>query len=184
MDKQTEHPVPGENNNLDNLTPDKLMEQKNLNKRLVATACSLKKQKRKLKTVEDALRIRWSKVISTADKYGDSRRAKSYPKRKLLPEFDEEALEPSHSKNEKATRSDRRPHKAASGAAPKSACDPLKDSHHGPVRSIYGPRKQALVSNAMKPSSESAHPNTRAQHTPYVSSMRWWIRNFQRDSNP
>ena len=44
MDKQTEHPVPGENNSPDNLTPDKLMEQKNLHKRLVATAHSLKKQ--------------------------------------------------------------------------------------------------------------------------------------------
>ena len=116
--------------------------------------------------MEDALRIRSSKVISTIDKYGDSRRTKSYPKRKLLPEFDEEALEPSHSKNEKATRSDRRPHKAASGAAPKSACDPLKDSHHGPVRSIYGPRKQALVSNGMKPSSESGTPKYRGAAHP------------------
>ena len=66
-----------------------------------------KKQKRKLKTVEDALRIRWSKVINTVHKYGDSRRTKSYLNGKLLPEFDEEALEPSHSKNKKATWSDR-----------------------------------------------------------------------------
>ena len=110
LDKQTEHPVPGENNSLDDLTPDRLMEQKNLYEGLVATARSLKKQKRKLKTAEDALRIRWSKVRNTADKYGGSRRTKSYPKRKLLPEFDEEALEPPQSKNRKATRSDRRPH--------------------------------------------------------------------------
>ena len=101
MDKQTEHPVPGENNSPDDLTPGRLMEQKNLNKRLVATARSLKKQKRKLKTAEDALRIRWSKVRSTADKYGSSRRTKSYPKRKLLPEFDKEALEPPQSKRKK-----------------------------------------------------------------------------------
>ena len=98
MDKQIEHPVPGENNSPDDLTPDRLMEQKNLHKRLVATACSLKKQKRKLKTAEDALRIRWSKVRNTADKYGGSCRTKSYLKRKLLPEFDEEALEPLQSK--------------------------------------------------------------------------------------
>ena len=91
MDKQS---VPGEDNSPDDLTLDKLLEQKNLHKRLVATARSLKKQKRKLKTVEEALRIRWSKVRNTADKYGGSRRTKSYPKRKLLPEFDEEALEP------------------------------------------------------------------------------------------
>ena len=79
------------------------MEQKNLHEWLVATARSLKKQKRKLKTAEDALRIRWSKIINTADKYGDGRCTKSYPKRRLLSEFDEEALEPSHSKNKKAT---------------------------------------------------------------------------------
>ena len=94
LDKQTEHPVPGENNSPDDLTPNKLMEQKNLHKRLVATVHSLKKQKRKLKTMEDALRIGWSKVCNTADKYASSRRTKSYPKRKLLPEFDKEALEP------------------------------------------------------------------------------------------
>src|SRR3954471_14512432 len=91
-DKETEHPSPGENGIPDNLTPDKPAEKKNLHKRLVATARSLKKQKRKLKTAEDALRIRWIKVINIADKYGNSRRAKSYQKRKLLPEFDEEAL--------------------------------------------------------------------------------------------
>src|SRR4051812_42754992 len=117
-DEETEHPSPGENGIPDNLTPDKPAEKKNLHKRLVATTHSLKKQKRKLKTAEDALRIRWSQVINSADKYGDSRRTKSYPKRKLLPEFDEEALEPSHSKSKKATRSDRRPRGVTSLALP------------------------------------------------------------------
>ena len=98
LDKQ---PVPGEDNSMDDLTPDKLLEHKNLHKRLVATAHSLKKQKRKLKTAEDALRIRWGKVLNTVDKYGDSRHTKSYPKRKLPPEFDEEALEPTQSKKER-----------------------------------------------------------------------------------
>ena len=42
LDKQTEQPVPGEDNSPDDLTPDKLLEQKNLHKRLVATARSLK----------------------------------------------------------------------------------------------------------------------------------------------
>ena len=54
----------------------------------------------------------------------------------------------------------------ASGATLKSACDPPKDSHYGPVRSIYGPRKQALVSNAMKPSSESGTPKYRGTAHP------------------
>ena len=150
LDKQS---VLDEDNSPDDLTPDKLLEQKNLHKRLVATARSLKKQKRKLKTAEDALRIRWGKVLNTSDKYGGSRRTKRYPKQKLLPEFDEEALEPPQSKNRKATRSDRRPHGqhgAASGDAHKPARDPPKDPHQkdGPARSIYRPRKQALVSNA------------------------------------
>ena len=124
LDKQ---PVPGKDNSPDDLTPDKLLEQKNLHKRLVATVCSLKKQKQKLKTAEDALRIRWGKVLNTAHRYGDSHHTKSYPKQKLLPEFDEEALEPPQSKNKEATRSDRRPHdrhRAAKGAALNPARNP------------------------------------------------------------
>ena len=104
---QTEQSVPRKYNSLDDLTPDKSLEHQNLHQRLVATACSLKKQKRKLKTAEDAIRIRWSKVLNTAHKYGNSRHTKSFPKRKLLPEFDEEALEPPQSKNKEATTSDR-----------------------------------------------------------------------------
>src|SRR3954466_3001848 len=175
-DKEAKQPVPGENGIPDDLTPDKPTEQKNLHKRLVATAHSLKKQKRKLKTGEDALRIRWSKVINTADKYGGSRHTKSYPKRKLLPEFDEEAVEPPQSKKKNATRSDRRPHgqhRAANGAAHKPACDPLNDSHQkdGPTRSIYGTRKQALISNATQLVSER-HGTPRYRGA--VSPMRFW----------
>ena len=80
LGKRTEQPVPSEDNSPDDLTPDKLLEQKNLHKRLVATACSLKKQKWKLKIAEDALRIRWGKVLNTAHKYDDSHHTKSYPK--------------------------------------------------------------------------------------------------------
>ena len=62
----------------------------------------MKKQKRKLKIAEDILRMRWSKVLKTADKYGNSHQAKSYLKRKMLPEFDEEAVEPPQSKSKEA----------------------------------------------------------------------------------
>ena len=55
---------------------------------------SLKKQKQRLKVAQDTLRIRWSKVLNTMAKYGCNRHTKSYLKRKLLPEFDEEALDP------------------------------------------------------------------------------------------
>ena len=77
--------------------------------------------------MEDALRIRWSKVLNTADKYGDSRHTRSYPKQKLLPEFDEEALEPPQSKNNEATWSDKQPHgqhTEANSAAHKPERDP------------------------------------------------------------
>ena len=102
QDELDEQPIPSENNSPDDLTPDTSPEQKNLHKRLVATARSLKKQKRKLKTAQDGLRMRWSKVLKTADKYGDSHQAKSYPKCKLLPEFDEEAIEPPQFKKKEA----------------------------------------------------------------------------------
>ena len=84
----------GKNNSPDDLTTDTPPENKNLRKRLIATARSLKKEKRKLKTAEDTLRMRWSKVLKTANKYDNGHQSKSYPKRKLLPEFDEEAIEP------------------------------------------------------------------------------------------
>ena len=106
-DESDNQSMPGENNSPDDLTPDTPPEHKNLHKRLVATARSLKKEKRKLKTAEDILRMRWSKVLKTADKYGNDHQSKSYPKRKLLPEFDEEAIEPPQSKIKEAAWPDR-----------------------------------------------------------------------------
>ena len=101
-DELDRQPIPGE----DDLTSP---EHTNLHKRLVATARSLKKQKRKLKIAEDALRMRWSKVLNSADKHGASHQTKSYPKCKLLPEFDEEDLEPPLPKEKEAAWPDRRP---------------------------------------------------------------------------
>ena len=46
---QSEQPIPEKDNGSDDLTPDKLLEHQNLHQRLVATAGSLKKQKRSLK---------------------------------------------------------------------------------------------------------------------------------------
>ena len=70
--------------------------------------------------------MRWSKVLKTADKYGNNHQSKSYPKHKLLPEFDEEAIEPPQSKNKEAAWPDRRPDdrpKATSGIAHKPTYD-------------------------------------------------------------
>ena len=51
--------------------------------------------------------MRWSKVLKTADKYGNSHQEKSYPKHKLLPKFNEEAVEPPQLKSKEAARPDR-----------------------------------------------------------------------------
>ena len=47
----------------------------------------------KLQADQDLLNDRWTNVLA-AEEYGLERPAKSYPKRKLLPQFDDEALEP------------------------------------------------------------------------------------------
>ena len=107
MENQTEQPDSVKDNSPDDITPDRHPEQKNAHQRLVATARSLKKQKQRLKAAQDTLGIRWSKVLNAAAKYGGNRPTKSYPKRKLLPEFDEEALDPPLPKIKTATWPDR-----------------------------------------------------------------------------
>ena len=79
------------------------MEQENLHRRLIATARSLKKQKQRLKATQNTVISRWNKVLDTAEEYGGSRHTKSYLKRKLLPEFNDEALEPTQPKIKRPT---------------------------------------------------------------------------------
>ena len=98
----------------------------------MATARSLKKQKQRLKAAQDTLNRRWNKVLDTEERYGDDRLTKSYPKRKLLPEFDDEALEPIQPKNTTADQPDRPPRgrdRAANDVAHKSAHDLREDLH-------------------------------------------------------
>ena len=68
------------------------VERENLHRKLMATTRSLKKQKQRLKAAQETLNRRWNKVLDTEERYGDDRHTKSYPKRKLLPEFDDEAV--------------------------------------------------------------------------------------------
>ena len=83
---------------------EKRLEQDNLGRGLMATARSLKKQKQRLKATQATLNRRWKQVLDTKEKYGDDRHTKSYPKRKLLPEFDDEAVEPIPPKNNTTNR--------------------------------------------------------------------------------
>ena len=106
-ENQAEQPDSVKDNNPDDITPDRHPGQQNAHQRLVAITRSLKKQKERLKAAQDTLQIRWSKVLNTAAKYGGNRPTKSYLKRKLLPEFDEEALDPPQLKNKTTIWSDR-----------------------------------------------------------------------------
>ena len=119
----------------------------------------MKKQKQRLKTVQDTLNQRWNKVLDTEKKYGDDRHTKSYPKRKLLPEYDNEAIEPIPPKNNTAdplNRSPRGRDRAPNDTAHKSAHDlrELLDKKAGVARSIYGSRKRA-------PAQDHNHQNDR-----------------------
>src|SRR3954469_11620553 len=99
---KTHQPLSREENSPDDdahVIPKRHLEQENLRRRLIATARSLKKQKQRLKAAQNTLNSRWNKVLDTKEKYGVICHPKSYPKRKLLPEFDDEALEPPQSKN-------------------------------------------------------------------------------------
>ena len=142
-------PVSGEENSPDDdalIIPEKLLEQENLHRRLIATARSLKKQKQRLKAVQDTLNRRWNKVLDTEEKCSDDRHTKSYLKRKLLPEFDDEAVGAIQPKT--TNQPDRPPRghdRTANDAAHKSAHDlrELLDKKFSMARSIYGSRKCA-----------------------------------------
>ena len=95
-------------------------------------------------------------MLDTEEKYGGNRHTKSYPKRKLLPEFDDEALEPTRPENKTADQPDRPPRgrdRAANDDILKSAHDLREDLHKkaGLTRSIYRPRKRVPAQNHRRP---------------------------------
>ena len=156
---KTHQPVSGEENSLDDdahIVPERHLEQENLHRRLIATARSLKKQKQRPKAAQNTLNSRWNKVLDIEEKYGDDRHTKSYPKRKLLPEFNDEAIEPIPPKNNTADQPDRPPRgrdRAANDTAHKSAHDLREhlDKKAGMARSIYGSGKRAPAQNHGRP---------------------------------
>jgi hypothetical protein len=77
----------------DFIVPEKPVEQEGFKRRLIATARSLKKKQQQLQADQDLLNDRWTDVLA-AEEYELECPIKSYPKRKLLPQFDDEALEP------------------------------------------------------------------------------------------
>ena len=155
---KTYKPVSGEENSPDDdahIIPKKHLEQEHLHRRLIATARSLKKHKQWLKAAQDTLNHRWNKVLNTNEIYGGDRHTKSYPKRKLLPEFDDEAADPILPKKNTAIRPDQPIHgrdKATTDVA--HDLHELLDKKAGAARSIYGSRGHA-------PTRDYGHHNDR-----------------------
>ena len=75
------------------ILPEDPVEQERFKRRLIATSKSLKKKQQHLQADQDLLTDRWTEVLA-AEEYGLERPTRSYPKRRLLPQLEEEALEP------------------------------------------------------------------------------------------
>ena len=124
------------------IVPKKPLEQKRLHQRLIATARSLKKQKQRLKAAQDTLNDRWNEVLDTEEQYDGNRQTKSYPKQKLLPEFDDEAIAPYRQKIIRPTnRTDHLVVKIERLAMPYTSPHPLPVKEErlrlGPKNTIY-----------------------------------------------
>ena len=77
----------------DFIVPEEPTEQERFKRQLIAKTRSLKKKQQQLQADQDLLNEIWTDVLA-AEEYGLKRPTKSYPKRKLLPQFDDEVLEP------------------------------------------------------------------------------------------
>ena len=85
------------------VVPEDPVEQEHFKRRLMATANSLKKKQQQLRADQDLIAERWTEVL--ADKEHELERpSKSYPKRKLLPQLEEEEYKPSSPAHNMADR--------------------------------------------------------------------------------
>ena len=75
------------------VVPEDPIEQERFKRRLIATANSLKKKQHQLQVDQDLLADRWTEVLA-AEEYELEGPSKTYPKRRLLPRLEEEALKP------------------------------------------------------------------------------------------
>ena len=92
--------------------PEDPVEQERFKRQLIATAKSVKKKQQQLEADQDLLTDRWTKVLA-AEEYGLKRPSKSYPKRRPLPQLEEEALKPMLPAHDTADRPPRGRDKAA-----------------------------------------------------------------------
>ena len=75
------------------IVPEDPVEQERFKRQLMATANSLKKKQQQLQADQELLADRWTEVFA-AEEHELERPSKSYPKRRLLPHLEEEALKP------------------------------------------------------------------------------------------
>ena len=96
-------------------------------------------------------------MLDTEERYGDNRHTKSYPKRKLLPEFDDEAAPPKSN----TTRRPDVPFHNHNKEATDAAHDLHKhlDKKAGTARSIYG-------SKGHTPARDNGHQNDDTSQIP------------------
>ena len=73
--------------------PEDPVEQECFKRRLMAMTNSLKKKQQQLQADQDLLADKWTAVLAAED-YKLERPSKSYPKRRLLLQLEEEALKP------------------------------------------------------------------------------------------
>src|SRR4051812_48687369 len=137
------------------VVPEDPVEQERFKRRLMATAGSLKKKQQQLRADQDLLTDRWTEVLA-AEEYELERPSKSYPKRRLLPLFEEEAPKPTSPAHDTADwpprGRDREASRPSTQAAPRRRSKNTKARGNAPdlrdiledkarqTRSIYGSR--------------------------------------------
>ena len=129
----------------------------------MTTAGSLKKQKQRLKAAQEKLSRRWNKVLGTEERYGDDRHTKSYPKSKLLPEFDDATVPPKENPTKKPDIPPHNTNRAAADTAHGPCEHP--DKKTGAARSIYGSRRHT-------PAQDYGHPNAHKSQIPVRNQPR------------
>ena len=111
------------------IVPEEPFEQERFKRRLIATTRSLKKKQRQLQADQDLLNDRWTDVLA-AKEYGLKRPTKNYPKRKLLPQFNDKAPEPISPKHNAVDGPDR-PLRGLDRAATQAEHPPAPPRHKG-----------------------------------------------------
>ena len=130
--------------------PEDPVEQEHFQRRLMATARSLKKKQQQLRADQDLLVDRWTEVLA-AEEHKLERPSKSYPKRRLLPRLEEEALDAA---DRPPRGHDREASWPSTQAMPRRRVKHTKEQENAPdlrdiledkarqTRSIYGSRRR------------------------------------------